>query len=97
MRALVIILSLGAGAAGATEPGDPYEARRAQCVAWMMTAYPSGLEEGACTAEFGLPSPFLFACARAEHRGFDSAIQREACRVFFARAAETAAEGYVLR
>ena len=97
MRALVIILSLCAGAAEAAEPGDPYEARRAQCVAWMMTAYPSGLEEGACTSEFGLPSPFLFACARAEYRGFESTSQREACRVFFARAAETAAEGYVLR
>ena len=97
MRALVIILSFWSGAALAGEPADPYEARRTQCLAWMMSAYPSGLEEGACTAEFALPSPFLFACARAEHLGCSSETQREACRVFFARASESAAGGYVLR
>lgn len=97
MRALAIILSIWAIPAAASDAGDPYEARRAQCVAWMMSAYPSGLEEGTCTAEFGLPSPFLFTCARAEYSGFTSATQREACRLFFSRAAETAAEGYVLR
>lgn len=97
MRGLVITLALWAGTAAAAEPGDPYEARRAQCVAWMMTSYPSGLQEVSCTAEFGLPSPFLFTCARAEYHGFSSETQREACRIFFARAAETAAGGYVLR
>lgn len=96
MRWVVVLLSLSVPAT-AGEPADPYEARRSQCVAWMTSAYPSGLEEVACTAEFGLPSPFLFTCARAEHVGFASATQREACRLFFARAAEIAADGYVLR
>ncbi|MEQ9259783.1 MAG: hypothetical protein RIG84_11860 [Roseovarius sp.] len=61
----------------------------------MLTSYPSGLEETFCTAEFDLPSPFLFKCARAQRLGYESASQREACRLMFARAAEEAANGYV--
>lgn len=75
---------------------DPYEARRAACTGWMMSAYPSGLHETSCTAEFDLPSPFLFVCARAQRTGFDTETQREACRIMFLKAAEKAAQGYVL-
>lgn len=60
----------------------------------MMTAYPTGLDESWCTAEFDLPSAFLFKCAR--RRGFESATQREACRIMFLRAAKEAADGHVL-
>lgn len=62
----------------------------------MMTAYPTGLDETWCTAEFDLPSAFLFKCARAQRRGFESATQREACRIMFQRAADEAATGHVL-
>lgn len=83
--------------AGPTAQPDPYEARRSQCVAWMMSAYPSGLEELACTSEFDLPSPFLFKCIRAQRVGFASETQIAACRLMFERAAEETAAGYVLR
>ena len=88
----MILCAVPVGAAGP----DAYEARRATCEGWMLTAYPSGLEEVACTAEFGLPSPFLFKCARAQHQGFASATQREACRLAFLKAARAAADGHVL-
>ena len=70
---------------------DGYEARRDTCTSWMMSAYPTGLDETCCKAEFALPSAFLFKCARAQHLGFDTPVQREACRLMFLRAAEIAA------
>ena len=77
-------------------PEDGYEIRRAACTGWMLSAYPTGLDEAWCTAEFALPSAFLIKCARARHLGFDSEAQRDACRLMFLRAAETAAAGYVV-
>lgn len=74
---------------------DAYESRRSTCTQWMMSAYPTGLDETWCTAEFALPSAFLIKCARARHLGFDSPRQKEACRLMFLRAAELAAEGFV--
>ncbi|MHC0053470.1 hypothetical protein [Actibacterium sp. D379-3] len=93
-----VIISIFAIAAGQASAGaaDPLAQRRAQCVGWMMSAYPSGLEEIACTAEFGLPSPFMFKCASARHNGFENETQQRACQVFFTRASQAAGEGYVL-
>ncbi|MBC58089.1 MAG: hypothetical protein CL814_14305 [Confluentimicrobium sp.] len=94
IRAACISLVIATGPvwAGAA---DPLAQRRAQCVGWMMTAYPSGLEEVACTNEFGLPSPFLFKCASAQRNGFADTTQQRACQVFFARASQAAGDGYV--
>jgi hypothetical protein len=92
-RFALILFALMAAPAGA----DPLEARRAQCLGWMMAgAYPSGLAEKSCQADFALPSAFLFKCARAQHKGFADDRQRAACTVFFAQAATQAEQGYVL-
>jgi hypothetical protein len=80
----------------AAASGDPLEERRAICTSWMMSAYPSGLEETACNAEFNLPSPFLFLCTRALQVGYKNETQKEACRLMFLRAARDAERGYVL-
>ena len=69
--------------------------RRAQCVDWMMTAYPSGLEEVACNAQFALPSPFLFKCARAQKVGFRDSTERDACQIFLANTARKIGNGYI--
>ncbi|MEL6337396.1 MAG: hypothetical protein AAFQ88_12250 [Pseudomonadota bacterium] len=69
--------------------------RRAQCVAWMMSAYPSGIEEVACTQHYGLPSPFMFQCVRAQRSGYETQAQKDACRAFFVRAVERTEAGYV--
>ena len=71
------------------------EERREQCIAWMMTDYPSGLEEGSCISEFSLPSAFMFKCAKAGTDGFRNAVQRDACHLFFVNAARDASLGYV--
>lgn len=89
---LILLLSLAWPALAGT---DAYEQRRAACVGWMMTAYPSGLEEVSCTAEFDLPSPFLFKCMRAQRVGFDSQTQKRACGLYLAQAADRVADGYV--
>ncbi|MEO0774791.1 MAG: hypothetical protein AAFZ04_16605 [Pseudomonadota bacterium] len=69
--------------------------RRTQCLGWMMQGYPSGLEETSCTNQFSLPSPFLFKCVRAERRGYDSDLQRNACALFLEEASLRAENGYV--
>jgi hypothetical protein len=79
-----------------TVAADAYESRRAACTGWMMSAYPTGLDEAWCTAEFALPSAFLIKCARAQHLGFETPVQQEACRLMFLRAADTAARGHVV-
>lgn len=87
-----VVLGSIAGAAPATADLDE---RRAQCVAWMMNGYPSGIEEVACKAQFSLPSPFLFNCVRAQRLGFDTDTHRRACHVFFVQAAEATERGYI--
>ena len=71
------------------------DAHLARCIDWMLTDYPSGLEETACAAYFGLPSSFLFKCARAQKLGYRSTTQRRACVLFFAKASKQAESGYV--
>lgn len=61
-----------------------------------MSDYPSGLDETWCEAEFALPSAFIIKCAQARHLGFTNRAQQEACRIMFLRAADMAANGYVL-
>ncbi len=92
MRLLALIsLLVFPGVAGA----EGLDERRAKCLGWMMSGYPSGLEETSCTAQFSLPSPFLFKCVRARRVGFDTALQRKACSDYLARASEDAAESYI--
>lgn len=91
--ALIALLAVTATPALA----DDRAARRAQCVGWMMAgAYPNGLVEKSCQADFALPSAFLFTCARAQTQGFADDRQRAACTVYFAQAATQAKRGYVI-
>ena len=69
--------------------------RQQQCIGWMMSNYPSGIQEVSCVSEFSLPSAFLFKCARAERKGYRDKLQRKACSLFFAEAADTARSGYI--
>lgn len=89
MKAGLILGFLPACAAAA----DPLADRRVQCLDWMMSGYPSGLEESACNAQFALPSPFLFRCARAQRAGYASLTERRACGDYLARMARDTAQG----
>ena len=93
---LLLLIDPAPSWAEANFTADPYEMRRETCTGWMMSAYPSGLEEAWCTSEFGLPSAFLFQCASAQRAGYKTETQREACRIMFLKAARNAASGYVL-
>ncbi len=95
------IWALGASALilGASSPvyaeTSTRELRREQCVGWMMTDYPSGIQEVSCVSEFSLPSAFMFKCARAERNGYRDELQRKACMFYFAKASRNAQGGYV--
>lgn len=88
-------LGLALGIGGAAAADEAHALREAQCRAWSVTAFPSGLDEVSCRFEFALPSPFLFVCARGQDRGYESELQRAACADFFSRAADRARAGYV--
>ena len=104
MRIIAVVLMLAFGSLASAETqlppvidaADPHTEHRARCIGWMMSDYPSGLEETACAAYFALPSAFLFKCARAQKLGYQDATQRRACALFFARASKQAETGYVL-
>ena len=93
MRAALIFLFALAGPQVAS--ADPLEERRGTCLGWMVSGYPSGIEETACTAQFSLPSPFLFKCMRGTRLGFDSDLQRRACVDYLARASTDMADSYI--
>ncbi|WP_299966364.1 hypothetical protein [uncultured Roseobacter sp.] len=76
---------------------DAEDTRRNICLGWMLGGYPSGLEETACTAQFALPSPFLFKCIRAQRTGYDSDLQRRACTLYLADVSRQAANSRVRR
>ena len=89
------LFSIGFVMAAGVAAADGYEDRREQCLGWMVQGYPSGIEEAACTAQFSLPSPFLFKCARAQRVGYDTEVQRNACKLFFEEASVATDDGYV--
>ncbi len=91
---MCLILVLSPSLAASTEMSTR-EQRREQCVVWMMSNYPSGIEEVACVSEFSLPSAFMFKCAKAERNGYRDEVQRKACVFFFAKSASNAENGYV--
>ena len=94
MRSALFLLFALAGPH--TAAADPLEGRRSACLGWMLSGYPSGIEETACTAQFSLPSPFLFKCIRGTRLGFDTDLQRRACVDYLARAS-TDVEGSYIR
>lgn len=93
----VCLLAYVTSPARASDDASAFADRRTQCTQWMVGGYPSGLEEKACTWTFGLPSPFLFKCARAQKWGYENETQKQACISFFAKASEAAGDGYVRR
>lgn len=109
MRILSIYLMLGAILIGAAahlstetraqtvDVVDLRSERRAECLNWLDTGYPSGIEEVSCRSEFDLPSPFLLVCARGLRLGFKDALQREACTDFFAAQSDQMRSAYVRR
>lgn len=90
---LVALISFGSGPVSADV--STIEHRRKQCVAWMMSDYPSGIQEASCVSEFSLPSAFMFKCAWAERNGYRNELQRKACVFFFAKASNNAENGFV--
>jgi hypothetical protein len=92
--AAVAVLPAQAGRAGAAElPFDDGLFRR--CISWMLSGEGGALIDNLCAANYALPSPSLFMCARKSLSGFDSAVDREVCAVIFDEQAKKARAGKV--
>ncbi|MEM8753841.1 MAG: hypothetical protein AAGF90_12760 [Pseudomonadota bacterium] len=92
MRFIVVTLfaALFASPAAAIEDFGDRPDRKAACLDWIVLGFPSEAAEAACVAEFELPSPLLFDCARAGRDGFSSARQRIVCALLLAEAGRAA-------
>ena len=83
----------GAQAAPAEPPFDDPLFRR--CVSWLLDGNQGALIDNLCLAEYSLPSPSLFLCARRALEGFSSEADREGCAVLFEEQARKIRSGFV--
>lgn len=66
-----------------------------RCVGWMLSGKGGALIENLCIADYDMPAPSLFLCARKTLAGFESEAEREGCAVIFDEQAKRTREGRV--
>lgn len=92
--AAIAVVPAHRGPADAAElPFDDGLFRR--CISWMLSGEGGALIDNLCTANYALPSPSMFMCARKSISGFDSVQDREVCAIIFDEQAKKARAGKV--
>jgi len=66
-----------------------------QCISWLLDGEQGGLIENLCIANYSLPTPSQFICARKILTGFKSATEQEGCAIIFEEQAKKVRAGYV--
>lgn len=93
----VLVLLAGTGAAGhgarAEPPFDDPLFRK--CVSWMLDGKRGALIDNLCVANYSIPPPSLFICARKVLAGFESDADRAGCAFLFEEQARRARAGWV--
>jgi hypothetical protein len=95
LPALVLLAGIGVtGRAAQAEPpfDDPLFRK---CVSWMLDGNRGALIENLCIADYSIPPPSLFICARKVLAGFESDADRAGCAVLFEEQAKRARAGWV--
>jgi len=80
LATLLLLVPAPAGSVG-DQPFEDGLFRR--CIAWLLSGEGGGLIENLCIANYQLPTPSLFQCARKTLSGFGSETEREVCAVIF--------------
>ena len=94
MPAIVFVGLLGEARAAPAEPpfDDPLFRR---CISWLLDGNQGALIDNLCLADYSLPPPSLFLCARRALDGFSSEADREGCAVLFEDQARKMRAGFV--
>jgi hypothetical protein len=66
-----------------------------RCVSWMLDGQRGAMIEDICLAEYEIPPPSLFLCARKVETGFLSSTDREGCAIVFEEQAKKVRAGYI--
>src|SRR5688572_10817164 len=85
--------TVGTGAQSRQVPFDDPLFRR--CISWMLEGSGGALIDNRCSADFAIPSPSIFSCARKVMTGFQSAADQEGCALIFEEQARRVRSGYV--
>lgn len=93
--AIAFLIGLGAtGRAAADEPAFD-DALFRRCISWMLNGEGGALIDNLCTADYSIPPPSLFICARKVLAGFESDADRAGCALLFEEQARRARAGRV--
>ncbi|WP_442578146.1 hypothetical protein ACSBOB_21675 [Mesorhizobium sp. ASY16-5R] len=65
------------------------------CINWMLDGSGGAMIENRCIADFAIPPPSIFSCARKVMTGFQSAADQEGCALIFEEQAKRVRSGYV--
>jgi hypothetical protein len=92
-----VLLVAGLSAAGVTDRraalfDDPLFR---SCINWMLDGSGGAMIENRCIADFAIPPPSIFSCARKVMTGFQSAADQEGCALIFEEQAKRVRSGYV--
>jgi hypothetical protein len=66
-----------------------------RCISWMLDGSGGALIENRCIADFAIPPPSIFSCARKVMTGFQSSADQEGCALIFEEQAKKVRSGYV--
>ena len=94
---LSFVLLVGVGSIGPAVPAEPAfdDPLFRKCVSWMLDGNRGALIENLCIADYSIPPPSLFICARKVLAGFESAADRDGCAFLFEEQARRARAGRV--
>lgn len=103
MHTTRLVLSFSALLVAATSMAEAADRRAAlfddplfrSCINWMLDGSGGALIENRCIADFAIPPPSIFSCARKVMTGFQSSADQEGCALIFEEQAKKVRSGYV--
>jgi hypothetical protein len=94
---LAVVFLVGAGTDSRAAPVEPAfdDPLFRRCISWMLKGEGGALIDNLCIADYSIPPPSLFICARKVLAGFESDADRDGCALIFEEQARRARTGYV--
>jgi hypothetical protein len=95
LAAIIFLVGVSAESRAAAEENAFDDVLFRRCISWMLNGEGGALIDNLCTADYSIPPPSLFICARKVLAGFDSDADRVGCALIFDEQAKRARAGRV--